>query len=105
DLATSWVSYEEQSMVRKAKTTALATYDEELAKLAEEAASQEANTGGGQFFSTRGGVLSLNGAPIPNNEMAVIILDGILVNTYYQGGFDPDSPSSPICYAFGRDEK
>lgn len=87
------------------KTTAIATWDEELAKQAEEYANQEANTGGGQFFSIRGGTLTLNGAPVPNNEMAVIVMDSVLENVYYEGDFNPDSPSAPTCYAFGRDEK
>lgn len=84
---------------------AIANFDEELARLAEEAATQEANTGGGQFFSIRGGTLSLGGAPIPNNEMIVVIADAVLVNALYDSDYDPDAPRSPVCYAFGRDEK
>ena len=90
---------------KKQPTKALALYDEELAQLAQEAADQEANTGGGQFFSTRGGILAFAGAPIPNNEMVVIVLDSILVNAFYPGDFDPDAPQSPTCYAFGRNDK
>ena len=39
---------------KKTQTTALVKWDEELAKQAEIAAGMEANTGGGQFFSTKG---------------------------------------------------
>lgn len=87
-----------------AQTTALANWEEELAKQAEAAAEQEASTGGGQFFSLRGGTLSLNDAPLPNNEVAVVIVDSILENAYYDSDYDPDNPSGPTCYAFGRDE-
>lgn len=87
------------------KSTALIKWDEELAKQAEIAASMEANTGGGQFFSTKGGILSWQGAPLPGNQMAVIILDSIFENVYYEGRYDPDTPQSPTCFAFGRDEK
>lgn len=87
------------------KSTALVKWDEELAKQAEIAAGMEANTGGGQFFSTKGGILSWQGAPLPGNQMAVIILDSIFENVYYEGRYDPDTPQSPTCFAFGRDEK
>jgi len=90
---------------KKTQTTALVKWDEELAKQAEIAAGMEANTGGGQFFSTKGGILSWQDAPLPGNQMAVIVLDSILENVYYEGRYDPDGPQGPICFAFGRDEK
>lgn len=93
-----------KALVKK-ETQALASYEEEFAKQAEEYANQEAGTGGGKFFSIRGGTLALNGAPIPGNQMAVVIVDSLLVNAFYQGDYDPDSPQGPSCYAFGRDEK
>lgn len=87
------------------KTKALAKWDAELAKEAEVAAAMEANTGGGQFISTRGGKLSIDDAPVPGNRMAVHVLDHIMENVYYEGDYDADNPSAPSCYAFGRDEK
>jgi len=92
-------------MAAKQQTKALARWDAELAKEAEVAAAMEANTGGGQFISTRGGKLTVDDAPVPGNRMAVHILDYILENVYYEGDYDPDNPSAPTCYAFGRDEK
>lgn len=89
----------------KVESTALATWDEELAALAQEAADQEAGTGGGKFFSLRGGILSFDKNPVPNNEIPVVIVDSIIENVFYQSEFDPDNVSSPDCYAFGRDEK
>lgn len=86
------------------KSTALVKWDDELAKQAEAYARQEASTGGGQFFSTRGGTLKLNDAPIENDEMAVVVLDSVLENVYYDEDFDPDNRTSPSCYALGRDE-
>ncbi len=87
------------------KTTAVAKWDEELARQAELAAGMENSTATGQFFGLKSGVLSFNDAPLPNNEMAVIVLDAVLENVYYEGKYDPDSPQSPMCFAFGRDEK
>lgn len=89
----------------KASTsTAVTNYDEELAKQAAAAADQEKNVGGGSFFSTRAGVLAVDGQTLPNNEMAALIVDGILENVFYAGKFDPDELESPTCFAFGRDE-
>jgi hypothetical protein len=91
-------------MAKKQESQALAKWDEELAAAAAEAAEQEANTGGGQFFSTRGGILALSGAPIPGNKMGVVVLDSVLFNALYLDDYDPENPQSPTCYAFGRDE-
>lgn len=90
---------------KKTQTTALVKWDEELAKQAEVAAGMEANTGGGQFFSTKGGILSWQDAPLPGNQMAVVILDSVLENVFYEGRYDPDVPQSPTCFAFAREEK
>lgn len=87
------------------KTTALVKWDAELAKQAEIAAGMEANTGGGQFFSTKSGVLSWQDAPLPGNQMGVIILDSVLENVYYEGRYDPETPQGPVCFAFSREEK
>ena len=89
---------------KKPQTTALVTWDEELARQAEIAASMEASAGGGQFFSTKGGILSWQDSPLSGNQMAVIILDSILENVFYEGHYDPDAPQSPTCFAFSRDE-
>lgn len=90
---------------KKQPSTAIVRWDEELAKQATVAAGMEANTGGGQFFSSRGGILAWQEAPLPNNQMAVVILDSILENTFYEGRYDPETPQGPTCFAFGRDEK
>lgn len=90
---------------KKPTTTAVAKWDEELARQAKLAAAVEESTATGNFFSLKGGILAFNDAPVPNNEMAVVILDGVLENVYYEGKYDPDTPSSPLCFAFGRDEK
>ena len=84
--------------------TALVKWEEELAKQAEVAAGMEANVGGGQFFSMQGGQLKFNDNPVPGNQMAVIILDHILENVFYDGDFDPNNPQPPTCFAFGRSD-
>jgi hypothetical protein len=90
---------------KKAPGKEVALWEAELAKQAEIASAQEESSATGQFFGLRGGILTWADAPIPGNQMAVIILDGILETVYYEGDYDPDSPQSPIAFAFGRDEK
>lgn len=89
----------------KSNSTALATWDEQLANQAAIAAGMEESTASGQFFSMKGGILSWNDAPIPGNQMAVVILDSILENVFYDGAYDPETPQGPMCFAFGRDDK
>lgn len=89
----------------KSSSTAMVNWDEKLAQDAEIAAGVEAGTGGGQFFSTQGGQLSWQDAPLPNNEMVVVVLDSIFDNVFYLDSYDPDNPSSPTCFALGRSEE
>jgi len=90
---------------QKSTSTELTNWDEELAQYAKEVVAMEANAGGGQFFSLRGGQLTWQDAPLPDNQMAVIIVDHILENVYFRGPYDPDTPQGPTCYAYGRDDK
>ena len=85
--------------------TGLANWDEELARQASEAAAQTASAGGLPWFSLRGGQLKFKDGLLPDNQMAVIVLDAIIEYVYYATAFDPEDPQSPECYAFGRDEK
>lgn len=94
-------------MARAAKvstSTAVQNWEEELANQAKIAAKQEEHVGGGSFFSTRAGVLAVDGQSIPNNKMTVLIVDGVLENVWYPGAFDPDEMAPPACFAFGRDD-
>lgn len=92
---------------KKKPGTAMANWDEELARQAEESAAMEANAGNGgqQFFSFKGGILSFDKAPIPGNQMVAIVLDSILENIWHEAEYDPDNPAPPTCFAHGRDEK
>lgn len=89
---------------KKQPGTAVVKWDEELAKQAEVAAGMEDSTASGQFFSLKGGILQWNDAPLQGNQMAVVILDSILENVFYEGKYDPETPQGPTCFAFGRNE-
>jgi hypothetical protein len=92
-------------MAARKQTTAVTNWDEELAKQADVAAGAVRSGGGnGRFFSMRAGQLSFDGNPLPGNQMAVVILASVMENSYYDTDFDPDTPASPKCFAFGKDE-
>lgn len=92
--------------VTKAAGTEMVAWDEELAKYAAESVASEANAGSGlKSFSLKAGVLAFDDTVMAGNQMAVVVLDHVLENTYYEDAYDPDNPTPPTAYALGRDEK
>lgn len=93
-------------MAKKTTTTgtALVNYEEELARQSQLAAGTVDAIATGRFFAIRGATLSFNDAPVAHNRMAVIIADFVLENNFYETAYDPDDPTPPTCYAFGRTE-
>jgi hypothetical protein len=83
--------------------TALTLWEQEMAEAAVSQGSKEKNTGGAKAISVRGGVLSVDGNEIDGNELRVIVLASVYENMMYGGDFDPDTPTSPVCYAFSED--
>lgn len=93
-------------VARKTKSTEVLDWQKEMEQQAELAAgAQRASGGGGKFFSIKGGILSYDGTPMPGNQMAVIVLADILENSYYETAYDPDTPASPVCFAFAKHEE
>lgn len=90
-------------MAAKKGTQEVANYDEELARLAGESATLTDSGGGGRFFSTRAGVLQFDDAPLPGNQMCVIVGAWCLENVYYEAAFDADNRTPPTCFAFCKD--
>lgn len=89
------------------QSTALATINEKLKAFASDAAKTEDGTGlGVQSFSLLAGVLSFDGDALPGNRVALVVLDHVLLNTFYgqtRKKFDPKNPEPPTCFAIGRD--
>lgn len=83
-------------------STAIVSYEDELAAYAVEAAESEAL--GGTFLSTKNGKLAINGNPVAGNVLDCIVSATIMENAFYPGKFDPNNPAPPACYAFGDDE-
>ena len=89
-------------MAKKQTTNLPVAYDEELARMAQAYKTSEAASATGAFISVRGGVMQWRGAPVAGNKLDVVILASIFENVYYEGKFDPNTVSSPACYAFAK---
>lgn len=94
-------------MAKAAKKTGteVANWQAEMAQQAKLAVEQEQTAGssGGRFFGLRAGQLTFDDATFPGNQIAVVIMDHVFENIFYEGSFDPDAKNPPTCYAFGRD--
>lgn len=82
--------------------TAVVPWEEQMAAAAQKQAAQ--NQPGGVFksVSLKGGILSVDDEPLEDNELRCIIVVGVPENQHYDGPYNPNVPSVPICYAFGN---
>lgn len=89
-------------MAPKPKMT-VNNWDAELAKYAGAASAVENQIAtGGNFLSLKSGRLGYKGSEIPGNKLSAVVLDQILEHYYYEGEYDPNTPSSPVCFAYGE---
>jgi hypothetical protein len=94
-----------KAAAKKTPGKSLRNWEAELAAKADIAVSTEANVGaGGKYFSLKSGQLSFNDAPVPGNEMTVVILDHVMEVTYYDTDYDADEVTPPAAYAIARTE-
>lgn len=92
----------QEALTKPAATTALAApllSPQMQEYLAEQEASVDHKL---KFISTAGGIFTYEKQPIPNNSLAVLILDFVVANLFYKNKFNPSQPSPPDCFAFGR---
>lgn len=92
-------------MAKPSKASAsreLAKYEKQMLEDANAAASQEASALGGGYFSIKGGLLSFGGNEIPGSQMAVIVLDSMFLNQYFDGPYVEGQQRSPVCWAKGH---
>lgn len=82
------------------KSTVPANWEEQMKADAGKGREAVSHIGGGQFMSTRGGILAFQGVPVPGNKMEAVVLAHCLENALYEGEFDQDNPQPPVCYAF-----
>lgn len=81
--------------------TEVANYDEMLAKMAKAAAAVEKPSG--TAITVRAGLLQYNGNPVAGNKLDAIIVSSVHANLYYEGKFDPNNLTSPVCFAYSPD--
>lgn len=55
-------------------------------------------------FGLKAGVLTYQGAQMPNNTVDVIVLSAAYRNTWYAGQYDPDNIVNPNCFAFALEK-
>lgn len=70
---------------------------EKMASSAKEVAEME--TAGSNIISIKGGVMQINGDPIPGSQMDVVIIGVVTERRLYTTQYDPDVITLPACYA------
>lgn len=80
--------------------TALVPWEQQMAAAAARQKAAEKPVTGLPTIGTRGGVLTVDGSPVKGNVLRGIVLGAVHENAYYEGDFDPDQPTVPVCYAF-----
>lgn len=72
--------------------------------LAEDATKEVADTATGMArISHKGGRLSVDGQMVEGNKLPLAVISFRASKAYYEGDFDPDTPATPVCYAFSND--
>lgn len=90
--------------VTKKTGTGMVAWDEALAARANMAKKAEESVSTGSFISMKGGQMVYNGNAVPGNALDAVVIDSVLENQFFDGVYDPNTPQTPSCYAFGRDE-
>jgi len=81
------------------KGTNVVVWQEQMAAAAKKQAAQEQVTGSFKSISTRSGILSVDDTPIKNNELRCIVLASAFENQRYEGAFNPNELTVPVCFA------
>lgn len=87
------------------KNTLPANWEAQMKLDAEKGRKQVAAIGVSRRLKTRGGVMQYMDQPVPGNKMPVVVLYAGKENAFYEGEFDADNPTSPVCFSFaGQDD-
>jgi len=84
-------------MTKKAESTELASWQEDLQKDAKAVAHNEGSDS--SAIVIQHGVMMYHDQPIPNNALDVIVVASSTERCYYDKPYDPDVISSPACFA------
>ena len=79
---------------------AVVPWEAEMAKRAAKSAKQEVPMSFGKRISISGGQMSIDGEPVPDNELRVVVLAVLHENQRYVTNYRQGVPTVPECYAF-----
>lgn len=80
---------------------ALVPYAQRRAEAAQQYVTQVREPPAGDMISLKGGQFSM-GDEVLGDEIAVVTLNSVWLNIYYDMEYDKDTPSAPRCYAYGH---
>lgn len=86
------------------KNTLPANWEAQMKLDAEKGRKQVAAIGVSRRLKTRGGVLQYMDQQVPGNKMPVVVLYAGKENAFYEGEFDADNPTSPVCFSFASQD-
>jgi hypothetical protein len=87
------------------KSTLPANWEAQMKEDAAKGRAQVASIGVSRRLKTQGGVLQYMDAPVPGNKLGAVVLAQAFENALYAGDYDSANPQSPVCFAFGDDDK
>lgn len=65
-------------------------------------AEEEPVGGASNWLSTKGGILSFNGARVPGNQLACVVVGSVKERAYFDGRYSAREAAPPVCFALGR---
>ncbi len=82
-------------------STEIANYEDQLAAMARKAIKTERPSS--STIGIRAGILKYAGQPLADNKLDCIVIASTHANLYYEGSFDEDNLTNPVCYAYSED--
>lgn len=79
---------------------ALVPWEEQMRARANRVKQTEKPMSFSKRINTRGGILTIDDAPVDGNNLDVVIIGWLHENQLYEGEFTPGQPTVPVCYAF-----
>lgn len=83
--------------------TAVVAWQDQMSAAAKKQAAVEKVTGSFRTISTRGGILSVDDNALPDNELRAVVVCSAHENQYYEGAFNPNQLSVPVCFCISED--
>lgn len=85
---------------KASESTELVDYEALLAGMAKQASSVEKPSS--SSIGVRAGILTYGGQPVVGNKLDCIVIASTHTNLLYEGAFDPNNLSNPVCFAYSE---